>query len=170
MPDDGRSIGTPREPISRGDTSLPTSPLPVRAPMLPRDIADRRIATAQEIAAYGQPVSADYIARINDLIRANAYKILDLPRAFTYSNQATTVSPSAPTNTFNGQQDPFTTLSDVFRNLFGSSGDVGQSKQVGQALVPVTSSSGGGNTMLLLVVVLIVGAVGYYYYKKRKQE
>ena len=119
---------------------------------------------------FRSPPSAEEIARINANILANAGKYIDVPWSpYRQGNQQATVAPTIPPGTFYGTDNPFTVLSDVFRNVFGSDGDVGQSKQTGQALVPVTSTSGGGSSSILLILIVLgVGGIAYYFYKKRQ--
>lgn len=172
---ESRSIGTPRTPITRGGNIIQTSiDRNLFAPSTTgigtgRDMSGRRVATAEEIATYRAqiPITQDAINRINQFIRDNAPKYIDVPRNDIYNpgNQATSTSPTTP-ETFYGTGDPFAVLSDVFRNVFGSSGDPGISKQTGQALVPVTSSSGGGNTFVIFIIIAGIAGIAYYLYKR----
>lgn len=141
--DGSRSINGSRNPIQNRNVTGRTV----------TDVRDETVAPSQE-----------YFANINQMIAANIGKYISFP----WSNVQTSTTPSEPSGTFYGTDDPFLVLSDVFRNVFGGSGDVGQRTQTGQALVPVTSSSGSGNIGMLLLVLVAVGIGGWYLYKKYK--
>lgn len=157
-----RTLDIIREPITRiaGGVIESSRTIPVYSGITGRDITGRMIGEGDT----STPATPAQLEAISRSALTNAGRFVS-----PYANQATSVSPTEPQSTFYGVDNPFLVLSDVFRNIFGSGGDVGQQKQVGQALVPVTSTSGGGASNLILIVV-IIGIVGfaYYYYKKRQ--
>ena len=167
MPD-GRSIQSSGG-ISRGASTARA----FNATGITRGSSGRGVATAEQTAAYNAqiPPSQAAIDAINQAINQNIGSRVQVPWSpYLAANQATAVSPTVPSGTFYGTDNPFLVLSDVFRNILGNDGDSGQSTQTGQALVPVTSSTGGSNILVLLLVVGIVGAIAYYFYKKRQSQ
>lgn len=175
----GRSIGTPRTAITRGDVSGTVGisrnlPPPASTPFgAGRDMSGRSVLSPEESAAARAqiPPTQAAIDEINTMIRQNVPKYIQVPwnPIYSPSAQATTTSPSEPAGTFYGTDNPFLVLSDVMRNLFGNSGDVSRDQQTGQALVPVTSTSGGGNTFVILIVIAGIAGLAYYLYKRRSQ-
>lgn len=155
-----------RTPITRDSGNINITRVPTGNGIIPRDGAVRKIATAEEMAAYNiPPASSSQITGIVRGILDNAGQYIGIP--YRQGSDANVVSPSIP-NTFYGNQDPFSVLSDVFRNVFGSGGDIGQRTQTGQALVPVTSTR-GSNSLVIILIVSGIGGMIYYFYKKRNQ-
>lgn len=160
-----RIVDTSRSPIVRDGGIVSNSrTVPTYSGITNRDMSGRVIGEGDT----STPASLTQLQAISQSALQNAGKLIGVPWN-PYTNQATAVSPTEPANTFYGTANPFLVLSDVFRNVFGSGGDVGQQKQVGQALVPVTSSGGSGSSSIILIVIVIgIAGFAYYYYKKQQ--
>lgn len=167
MPDDGRSIGLPRDQISRPGTSIEGG-LPVGRPALAdRGGSGRGVLTVAQSASMPGPMTDAERAAISARIAQTAGANLgcNVPWSpYCRSNTATQTTPTAPA-VLTGPSDPLDTLSDVFRQLFGNEGAT--SPMPGQqALTPVTTGGGGSS----LIWILLLGGIGvavYLYYRRR---
>lgn len=141
-----------RDPISReGGVIAGANGLSLR-PAISRPIGDRTI-TDQPAAP---PMSAAEIARISGLVQANAW-----PALAPVANVATSTTPTNP-GVIVGPSDPFDTLSDVFRSVFGSDA-ANQPNGRQQALTPVTTGGGGGSGAIWILLILGIGVAVYFY-------
>lgn len=136
-----------------------------------RDVNGRTLAPPAPTPPPVNPAPSNRQVSNRDPIAARQNE--DVPRTLYNPN---TIPTSGTTNGTNnnlpptGSQDPFGTLSDIFRTFYGSnpvddprdSGPV----VVGDAGLSQGSSSGSG--ALIFVILLAVGGIGYYIYKKYK--
>lgn len=151
-----------REPISssRSGGALANG-LSSRAPLSGRSGEGRGVTDAPR-GAMGAPPVIDQDIITRGLITGGAAATPET-YARLFPSQPNATSPASP-GVLTGPSDPFDTLSDVFRSVFGP--DLSGRTDNQQALTPVTTGGGASPLIWILLLAGIGGAIYLYYRNK----